>query len=191
MWLQTDMPMASGSIRLAVLLLGLSLTGCGFQLRGSVGVSEALQPLRVECQPPSPQLLCDALTGQLQASGIRLTDQQQAATLKLSGFRQERRANAITARASAEEFTIRQTVNVGVISANQVPLLAPDKVSATDTLRWDETNVLAKRREEQMLLEEISQRLAQQILFRLAPLNTTRIEAMEAAYRHSGTDPTP
>lgn len=185
------MPVASGSIRWAILLLGLSLAGCGFQLRGAAGVSDALQPLALECQPPSPELLCDALMDQLETSGVRLTNQQPATTLKLSGFRQERRANAITARASAEEFTIRQTVNVTVISANQVPLLAPDRVSASDTLRWDESSVLAKKREEQILLKEISQRLAQQILFRLAPLNRTRIEALKAEYRHPGADIAP
>jgi LPS-assembly lipoprotein len=49
------------------------------------------------------------------------------------------------------------------------------------TYRYDETNVLAKQQEENTLQNELSRDLARQVLFRLAPLNQTRLDSPEAA----------
>jgi LPS-assembly lipoprotein len=68
-----------------------------------------------------------------------------------------------------------------VISAKQTPLIANERVDSTLTYRYDETNVLAKQQEEDSLQNELSQNLARQVLFRLAPLNQTRLDLLEAA----------
>lgn len=164
------------------LILGLTLAGCGFQLRGASNVPEAIQPLALTCADPVPERLCKAIDNQLALGQVRTADAENAtAVLRLSDFRQERRANAVTARAAAAEYTLRQSVGMDVISADQRPLLATQRVTSAETYRYDETNVLAKEQEEDSLQSELADRLAQQILFLLAPLDQTRLYSLEAA----------
>lgn len=163
------------------LALSLVLAGCGFQLRGGSSVPEAVQPLALKCGPPVPDQFCRALKEQLDLSEADLTSETEAAAiLKVSNFRQDRRANAVTARAAAAEYTLRQSVDLEVISANQTPLIATERVNSVVTYRYDETNVLAKQREEEILQNELSRDLVRQLLFRLAPLNQTRLDSLEA-----------
>lgn len=164
------------------LILSLALAGCGFQLRGTSNVPEAIQPLALQCAEPIPDRLCRSIENQLELGDVRTADASSArVVLKLSDFRQDRRANAVTARAAAAEYTLRQSVGVEVISADDTPLLATERVSSSETYRYDETNVLAKQQEEDNLQNELADRLAQQVLFRLAPLNQTRLDSLEAA----------
>lgn len=164
------------------LFLGLALTGCGFQLRGGSSVPEAVQPLALKCGPPVPDQLCRAVQEQLARDGVELAGESEAtAILQLSNFRQERRASAVTSRAAAAEYTLRQSVELQLISANQTPLIATERVNSAVIYRYDETNVLAKQQEEKSLQNELSANLARQVLFRLAPLNQTRLDSLEAA----------
>ncbi len=167
---------------LLCLALSLLLAGCGFQLRGASGIPEAIQPLALKCAPPVPDRLCRAVKDQLTLGQVNLVSASEAtAVLRLSNFRQERRANAVTARAGAAEYTLSNSIELEVISASQIPLIASERINSTETYRYDETNVLAKQREEEALQQALAQRLAQQVLFRLTPLTQTRLDALEAA----------
>ena len=52
-------------------------------------------------------------------------------------------------------------------------------MNSSETYRYDESNVLAKQREEEALQEQLYDRLAQQIIFRLAPLDRDRIDRLK------------
>lgn len=168
-------------------LAGLAVVaGCGFQLRGSAPVPAALQPLAVICDSQVPELLCNDVREQLIGGDVVVVEPEQADyVLRLREFREQRRASAITLQASAAEYTIRQTLRMDVLTSDQVPLIADTELSSIETYRYDEANVLAKQREEEALRESLYQQLAQQVIFRLAPLNATRIEAIRAASRES------
>lgn len=157
-------------------LLSLTLTGCGFQLRGAPPVSPALQPLSVECDGSVPFDLCDTLRTQLEEGGIQVVEGEQAAyQLTLDNFSETRRASAIQLDASAAEYDLRQSVDVNVTSDDGVPVLVDAEVRSSEIYSYDETNVLAKRREEEELRNNLYQRLAQQAIFRLAPLTEERL----------------
>lgn len=161
----------------ALAALALLVTGCGFKLRGAPPVSPALQPLAIDCTENVPGQLCDSLREQLELGRIELASVAEADfVLKVSEFRQDRRASAITLRAAAAEYTLRYTVNIEVITNDNIPLIAPAGLSSSETYRYDESNVLAKQREEDTLREQLFDRLAQQIIFRLVPLDENRIE---------------
>ncbi|WP_166254145.1 LPS assembly lipoprotein LptE [Marinobacter salicampi] len=179
------MPLRTGQLQLPPVLgllpfiLALVLTGCGFQLRGQMPVPAALEPLAVECTGQVPQELCNILKEQLSLGDIELVDAEEAAhVLRLDNFNEQRRASAITLQASAAEYDLRQSVAMSVIASDQVPLLADVDVRSSDTYRYDETNVLAKRREEQDIRTSLYERLAQQVIFRLAPLSRERIDSL-------------
>ncbi len=173
-------PAADSLIRpLTLLALSVVIAGCGFQLRGAPPVSSALQPLAVDCSDNVPGQLCNAVREQLELGRIDLRPVEEADfVIRIGNFRQERRASAITLRAAAAEYTLRHTVNIQVLTADNIPLIEPADLNSSETYRYDETNVLAKQREEEALQEQLHDRLAQQIIFRLAPLNEERIEQM-------------
>lgn len=170
--------------RSLLLAVSLTLAGCGFQLRGQAPVPNALEPLAVQCSDGVPLELCDSVRDQLALGDIRLVEPDQAAhLLRLDNFSEQRRASAITLQAAAAEYDLRQSVSVSVITDDQIPLVPGAEVSSSDTYSYDETNVLAKRREEQEVRTGLYQRLAQQVIFRLAPLDQERIESIRAAHR--------
>lgn len=189
------MKLLAGSLirPLAVAALSLLVAGCGFQLRGAPPVSSALQPLAVDCADNVPGQLCDAVREQLELGRIELKPAQEADfVLKIGNFREERRASAITLRAAAAEYTLRHTVNIEVVTADKIPLIEPADLNSSETYRYDESNVLAKQREEEALKEQLHNRLAQQIIFRLAPINEDRIDRLrqEAEQaRSEGSEP--
>lgn len=175
------------SNRLPAAAVGLALTllaGCGFQLRGAPPVSAALQPLALNCADDVPQLLCQSVQSQLELGDVDLQETGKARyVMKLGDFQQDRRASAITVQAAAAEYTLRHSVSLELISADQIPIIADTRLTSTESYRYDETNVLAKQREEEELRTQLSDRLAQQIIFRLAPLTETRIETIRDDYQ--------
>lgn len=178
-------------LSLVVLLVAL-VAGCGFQLRGAPPVPAALQPLAVDCSSPVPETLCQSVREQLRLGEIKLVPVTQADyILRLEGFEEDRRATAITARAVAAEYTLRHSVALEVVSADGIPIVASTRLNTTESYRYDETNVLAKQREEEELRQQLNDRLAQQVLFRLAPLTPERIEAIRAEYHRSQDAATP
>lgn len=157
------------------------IAGCGFKLRGASPVPQALQPLAVDCQGGIPLELCNAVLDQLELGEVNVVDENEAAyRLVLRDFNQQRRASAITQQAAAAEYDLRQSVRVDVVSTDQVPLVTNAQIRSSETYRYDEDNVLAKQREEREIRESLYGRLAQQIIFRLAPLDQQRIDRTRA-----------
>ena len=160
------------------------LAGCGFQLRGAPPVSSALEPLAVDCSSQVPETLCRSLREQLGLGNVRLAPVADADyILRLKNFERDRRASAITAQAAAAEYTLRHSVELEVISADRVPMVATTRLNTSESYRYDETNVLARQREEETLRQQMDDRLAQQVIFRLAPLTPQRIEAIRSEYQ--------
>ncbi|WP_296934778.1 LPS assembly lipoprotein LptE [uncultured Marinobacter sp.] len=160
------------------------LAGCGFQLRGAPPVSSALEPLAVDCSSQVPETLCRSLREQLGLGNVRLAPVADADyILRLKNFERDRRASAITAQAAAAEYTLRHSVELEVISADRVPMVATTRLNTSESYRYDATNVLARQREEETLRQQMDDRLAQQVIFRLAPLTPQRIEAIRSEYQ--------
>lgn len=170
-----------------LLLLGVlsgALAGCGFQLRGTSPVPAAMQPLAVECRGSMPRDFCQSLREQLRLGGIALVSAEQADyLLALSDYRQDKRASAITPRASAAEYILRHTVALELSTRDRIPLIARTDIHTSESYRYDEDNVLAKQREEDELQQQLSKDLARQVIFRLAPMSGERINALVKDYR--------
>lgn len=169
-----------------MLIAGMAvlLSGCGFQLRGAPPVSSALEPLAVECSTPVPDTLCRSLREQLKLGNVRIAPVADADyILRLKNFERDRRASAITAQAAAAEYTLRHSVDLEVISADRVPMVATTRLTTSESYRYDETNVLARQREEETLQQQMDDRLAQQAIFRLAPLTPQRIDAIREEFQ--------
>ncbi|MBW7470563.1 LPS assembly lipoprotein LptE [Marinobacter sp. M216] len=181
--------MKSTALTIMAAALAALLTGCGFQLRGAPPVSSALQPLAVECTTDVPDTLCQSVLNQLELGEVELSPAADAAyVMQLSGFQENRRASAITVQAAAAEYTLRHSVNIELISADRVPMIGDTRLTASESYRYDETNVLAKQREEEELRMQLSDRLAQQVIFRLAPLTEARIQTIREQHQATASE---
>ena len=173
--------------RSVLLIIGLLATasGCGFQLRGAAPVSAALQPLALQCASDVPIDLCQSVRQQLALGDVDVREANAADyILAIGQYTEDRRASAITINAGAAEYTLRQSVSINLISRDKVPLIADTRLNASESYRYDETNVLAKQREEQTL-QKRQERLAQQIIFRLMPLTQARLDALREQYQEA------
>ncbi|WP_298448308.1 LPS assembly lipoprotein LptE [uncultured Marinobacter sp.] len=181
----------SDTIKLiATLVVATGLSACGFQLRGAPPVSSALEPLELICQSPVPTSLCQSVREQLELGGVELATNQNANyRLRIRDFAQDRRASAITVQAAAAEYTLRQSVDLELVSADGIPIIASTRLTTTESYRYDETNVLAKQREEENLQQQLSDRLAQQIIFRLAPITEKRLQEIRSNHQSTDTPP--
>ena len=180
-------PALKASIPKALVLTAATvLAGCGFQLRGTSPVPAALQPLAVDCPASLPGDFCNSVREQLRLGGVELASEASADyVLRLRDYRQDRRASAITSTASAAEYVLRHTVSLELMTSEQVPLIGKTDLNASESYRYDENNVLAKQREEDELRQQLGDRLAQQVIFRLAPMTRERIDSAIAEYNAS------
>jgi LPS-assembly lipoprotein len=163
----------------------LALTACGFQLRGATAVPDALNPLYVACEGNTPPALCEQIRGLLSLNEVVLTEEPtpQSYILQVNEFNRTQRATAITASASAAEYDLRLQSTISLFAPGEVPLMADAAITANEVYRFDETNILAERREREELTQQLYQRLAQQIIYRLTPFSAQRIEALRADYQ--------
>jgi LPS-assembly lipoprotein len=192
-WKTASQRITAGA-RSALLAFGLlaTVSGCGFQLRGAAPVSAALQPLALQCASDVPIDLCQSVRQQLTLGDVDVREAGDADyVLAIGQYTQDRRASAITINAGAAEYTLRQSVSINLISRDKVPLIANTRLSANESYRYDETNVLAKQREEQTLQKQLQERLAQQIIFRLAPLTRARIDVLREQHRDAISNSVP
>lgn len=168
--------------------MAIGLAACGFQLRGAPPVSSALEPLNLDCQTPVPASVCNSVREQLELGGVELASGENASYhLKIRNFTRDRRASAITVQAAAAEYTLRHSVDLELISADNVPVIASTRLMTTESYRYDETNVLAKQREEENLQRQLNERLAQQIIFRLAPITPERLQDVRDSHQKANT----
>lgn len=142
----------------------------------------------MDCQQPVPETLCLSVREQLQLGGVQLASGEKAKyNLRIRNFEKDRRASAITVQAAAAEYTIRHSASVELISAAGTPVIADTRLTSSESYRYDETNVLAKQREEESLQQQLNNRLAQQIIFRLAPLTPKRLQEIQDNHEKSRT----
>jgi LPS-assembly lipoprotein len=138
----------------------------------------------LQCASDVPIGLCQSVRQQLTLGEVDVREADAADyILAIGQYTEDRRASAITIDAGAAEYTLRQSVSINLISRDKVPLIADTRLNASESYRYDETNVLAKQREERTLQKQLQERLAQQIIFRLAPLTQARIDVLREQYQ--------
>lgn len=157
------------TLHLVSCLLYLSLSGCGFHLRGTAGAAlpESLGELRVtmpERGPDDPMVV--AVRRALAEAGARLTEEAGARTLVLSDERVEPQVISIrTTTGKASEYRLRYGIRFRLEGAGES---APQSIRLSREYTFDPARVLAKEEEERELVREMRADAAQQIVRRLA-----------------------
>ena len=149
------------------LLLAVLLAGCGFQLRGTAAL-----PFDTLFMPPTTVAgVALELKRNIQA-GTRTTvvnDRKSAeAVLEFTQEVREKIILSLAANGRVREFQLRYSVGFRVHDGKGGEFLPPSTVRLTRDITFNDSDVLAKETEEQLLYRDMQSDMVQQIMRRLA-----------------------
>ena len=155
----------------------LALSACGFHLRGasSATLPPELAEMRVTMAGAGyPPLLIEVRNALLGLGTVKLTDDVAASVpvLQLYGESSGTRVLAIDASGRVSAYLLEYRVDFSLNGADGKPLLPRQAVKLQREYTFDRLNVLATEKQSEFLQTEMRRDATQQILRRLASLNT-------------------
>ena len=141
--------------------------GCGFHLRGSVAISEALSPVLVQDNGGSQ--IKPVLNQLLDINHINIAQNSAEANsvVVIHNEQFQRRVSSVGGAGKVQEFELQYLLRYSILDQDNQPLLAQQQLRVTRDLRFDENAVLAKAQEEAQRNKDMVMDAAQQVLRRL------------------------
>jgi LPS-assembly lipoprotein len=165
MW-WSEAPTRTASLGVAL----LALAGCGFQLQGGLDLPPGVERVYVSSEDQlSPFGV--AMRERLDAVGARepRSASNADAVVRVLSERTGRRVLSVSARNTPKEYELFYTVNFAIDRAG-TEVVPREELSMTRNISFDETQLLAKDREERILREALARDLADLVLRRLEAL---------------------
>ncbi len=149
-------------------MLLLTLTACGFHLRGGVELPAVMQSTYIESKFPFDDMT-RIITQELRASKVNVTQQQAGATsiLKLINHRSSRRVLSVGSSGRATEYELFEEVTFALSDAQGKKFLAPQTLRMTRDLVFDESQLLGNVSEAEDIHDQLQHALARRILTRI------------------------
>lgn len=146
------------------LLAALMMSGCGFQLEGSGSLPASVATTYLDTDKPYTEFY-DSLRDALRARGTEVVDSRQeaGAVLRILEDTTGQRVLSVSARNTPREYEIFYAITFS-LEAEGSNLIETESLVVTRSYTYDETQVLAKSAEEQVLRESLAQDLARQVL---------------------------
>ncbi len=150
----------------------VALSACGFQLRGSNGQAN-LPFATLHLAFPDSSALGHELKRNVRAgSGTQLVGDSKAAqaTVELLSETREKVTSSLNTQGRIREYSLLYKVRIRVTDSQQKELLPPTEMVLKRDVSFNEDQVMAKEKEEELLYRDMQTDLVQQILRRLAAL---------------------
>jgi LPS-assembly lipoprotein len=159
-------------LRAAVLgaAASLALAGCGFRLQGSVVLPEGSRNVYVAASDELTPFAVE-LRDSLERSGARLAPSAAAAdtVLRITRDRMGRRVLSVSASNTPQEYEIYYSIEYSIDRAGK-EVVAPQQLDLTRNYSFEESQLLAKDREDATLRQAMARDLANLVLRRLEAL---------------------
>lgn len=156
----------------ALVVLGVALVvgACGFQMRSAPQVPASMARTWIDTDDRY-SLFYRKLTREFEAAGVDVVDNPADATATFAILEDEtdQRVLSVSARNVPREYEVYYSVVYGLEAGGQT-LLAAQPQTVTRDYTWDETQVLGKAREEELLREAIATDLVRLVLIQLSAL---------------------
>lgn len=151
----------------------LLVAACGFHLRGAPDIPPAMARTYIDAEDRY-SLFYRKLAERLEQAGVELVDSRTAATAELVIHADEtgQRVLSVSARNVPTEYEVYYTIYYSIVGGRSV-LMEPQQKTLTRDYTYDETRVLGKAREEQLLREAIAEDLVRVVLIQLSSLERT------------------
>jgi LPS-assembly lipoprotein len=156
--------------RISALALTLLLSGCGFHLQSDLQMPPEMERTFIDPIERNTQFHRE-LRRQLLATDVLIVDSPEDATaiLTINTDQTGQRVLSVSARNVPTEYEVYYTVGYSLISGQQ-QLLTPQNLTFTRDYTWDETLVLGKAHEEDLLREAVVNDLVRTVLKQISTL---------------------
>ena len=146
------------------------LSACGFQMRGAATVPPEMARTYIATED-NRSLFYRRLRESLRGAGVNVVESpvEATATFSILSDIPGERVLSVSARNVPREFEVFYTVYYAV-QTDFVTLLEPRSQTLTRDYTWDETRVLGKEKEEELLREAIVADLVRIVLIQLSAL---------------------
>jgi len=154
----------SGIKRLSLFALLLQVAGCGFQLAGSARLPAGMQTTYLASDAPRSEFYAN-LSDALRRRGLDLVSSRADAGAMLSISEDATGTNilSVSARNLPREYEVWYRVTFS-LEADGQSLITDEPLLVRRNYTYDETQVLGKEREEQMLRRALAEELARQVM---------------------------
>ena len=148
--------------------LAVSLSACGFQLRGSAALPEEMSITYIKSEKPYGSLI-DDFAEALRTHHVKITEDRSEATAVLEIIHDELDKDVLSVNSSGKvlEFQLRQSIQFAVTTSDQLPLLEPQGVTMTRDYLYSNTDVLSKEREEIVVRRALQRELVNLAMLRI------------------------
>lgn len=154
----------------AVLVLCALLAGCGFQLRGATGISDAFKSVELRV---ADIYVREEIKIFMQQDGVKIiergTDPGPEAVLQVGAEQFDRRVLSVNPdTGKAREYELAYVFNYRLVGGDGTALVAPGQIRLVRDYIFDADRVLGTSREEAVLREEMRRDAVQQLLRRIS-----------------------
>jgi len=162
--------MKHGGMRPAIAICAVLLTGCGFHLQGKQPLPASFANTYIDTKDEQTDFVQD-LRKALIYSGSRVirTKGSSGATISVHEDELTEKILSVSARNIPTEYELTYRVKFSVVSEGKT-LIDQEEVATTRDFSFDETQLLAKEREKEILREGLAQDLVALVMRRLAAL---------------------
>lgn len=157
---------------LFIVLLAVSLSACGFQLRGSYSLPWETLHLGMNEHTPMYQQIKRSLHAATQTRIVDNARDAQASLIIVSDT-QARDILSLTAKGRVREFQLSRSFVFRVVDAAGRELIPASPIVLLREMTFDDEQVFAKEAEENMIRAEMENDLVQQLLRRLSAASRT------------------
>lgn len=167
---------AQRPVRAAALLsVLLAFGGCGFHLQGAGSLPPAMAQTYVDSARPHSDFLL-ILTDVLRQRGadVLTAPNDTAAVLDITADDTGQRVLSVSARNIPREYEVYYSVTFSLKVGGQ-SLIKGETLVVTRSYTYDETQVLAKAAEEEVLRHSLAEDLARRVVRRIEAIGTTAV----------------
>lgn len=150
------------------LVVVLSLTACGFHLRGSVALPHGMEVTYVQDMQPASRIALP-LRQTLISNGARVaeTAEDASALVRIVSERFDRRLLSTGRTSKEKDYELLYAITFAAQARNETWAVDAQEIRVTREMKFDEEQVLAKNAEQEQLQTVMVQDAARQILLRL------------------------
>jgi LPS-assembly lipoprotein len=155
--------------RLLALLPTLTLAACGFQLRGTKSGNLPYKTIFIALPETSDvRIWLERYINAANSSTIVDAPQLAEATFQQLSDSRQKTILSVNAQGRVREYRLQLTYSFRLINAKGQVLVAPNEISLSRDITFDDSNVLAKDLEENLLWRDMTNDLVNQIMRRLS-----------------------
>jgi LPS-assembly lipoprotein len=159
----------------ALLGLWLALSGCGFHLQGAGSLPPAMARTYVDSTRPHSDFLLILTDGLRQrGSDVLAAPNDTAALLDITADETGQRVLSVSARNIPREYEVYYSVTFSLTIGGQ-RVINDETLVVTRSYTYDETQVLAKAAEEEVLRHSLAEDLARRVVRRIEAIDTTAV----------------